>query len=322
MKTKVFTLLIVVVMLLMSFTTFAAEEFTNEELKFYEENLKLYNNSQLSFETGLNFGELEHTINDGDLNLKNKFEHKMVTGKLGFDWRVNSSLIKEVGLSYETDIKNYDKELNQEYTNSTNGYFAGGLNNTNIDGYDKIDINLFFNRDIAEKTTKVLFGLGYEKEEKTYNSDKGTLHINDNSIKYNINYDNLKYDYEADKPYIAIKATSASSNKIRGGLTAGLKVYPKITSTNTITIDNNKIKSDFDGWGIRYDLKLMHNISKNLMLNIGYNYNYKNLESDNKNSGAKLVNSIGIPVNTNAYDLTEEVKEGNHKIYLSMILQF
>ena len=321
MKNKLFVVLIVLVLLFVSNNVFAGD-LTKTELEFYNENLKIYNNSQMMLETGINFGEMTHSISDNGLELENIFEQKIITSQLVSNIRLNSKYLKEIGLAYETDIKNFDKELDQKYKYSRDNYFMGGVNDSKINEYDKLDISVLFNRDIEDNNIKLLYGIGYEKEDKNYVSEDGKLYINDNGAKSSTNYNDLNYKYESDKPYVFMKVITPSKRKVQGGLTSSFRIYPKITSTNTINIDNNQFESDFEGWGLRYDLMLLHNIKENIMINIGYNYNYKNLDSKNNDSGEDLINYLGIPVNTNDFDLTENVEEGNHKIYASLIFHF
>lgn len=327
MKKKLFTLLIVVVLLFVSANVFADEllkDLNEEEFAFYEETVTILNNSKASIDTGINFGGLERTISDKNLEMKEEFSHQNITSRALFDLVLDNYLIRKASFSYETDMKSNEGELNQEYNFADKNSIYKAHNDINVNEYSNVNMNVFLNNDFrSKKTSQLFFGVGYEKESRSYTSENGSFTINNNGVKSKNNYNNLEYNYESQKPYLIVKSSNAFVTMMKGALSAEARVYPRITSTNTLQVNNNEFESELEGWGLGYDLNTFYKINENLLFKVGYNYKYQNLESKNNKGANDLVDEIGPSgIDSINYDLTEKVTGSNHKVYVGLVLKF
>ncbi|MFW5891004.1 MAG: outer membrane protein [bacterium] len=324
MKKKLLFLVFILVLVVGSGSVLAQDldNLNEKELEVYNDSVTIAENTHANFRTGINFGTLTHSIEDGGLNIENEFKQQYVTGQLSLNLKIGTKFIREANIYVEKKMKDNEKELNQKYSNTDESFSAEGSNDNNVEDYNKTDVNFYLPYDLRSNKNHLYFGLGYQQEEKTLTSKKGTFDVDDAGSEDTSSYNNFNYNYKAKKPYLSLRAYSPEIKKEGGYVFDNeLKVFPYITSENETSINNQKISGDFTGWGLSYSLGLNKKITENILLGLGYNYRRQNLTAENEESGKEFLDTTGIPT-TQDYDYTETMTQSNHLVYANLTFQF
>lgn len=311
-------MVLVILLVMISGNVFAmtVEEFTPEQLNYYERSKLLYNNTYFSFDTGLRLGKLTQGIDNNNIELENVFETKSIVGKALLSTKINGNLVKEFNISYETSFKDFEEDFTVDY-NSPN-LEANGSNTIGIDNYSKIDFNLVSNFDIYRKHKNyMLLGLGYQQTNTDILSENGKFSVVETSgSSFEEFYNFYKQSITVNSPYIYLRGYSPMAYDKSGMMFENyLRIMPYNTGESTLTVDNQEYTSDLTGWGVNYVIKMNKQISKNIYAGLKYQYEYQSLESENSN----FVDYIDPNSSSN---IEETFTDSNHTITASVTIPF